>query len=169
MTSFEPGLARHDSSGKARAATSAQRATRHYFYRPARPLTPSRPHLPLAPVKPYPFSLSLTVTAPNPTPILSRGAIRLQHSDLWRRRLAWPPPCVSPQRTGGRRRGRLRAPRVATVGNGTASLLVAEANGATIPTAKTGEDASLPRGRSAAVLLYLPSATASPYGAKFIS
>jgi hypothetical protein len=87
-TSFGPGLARHDSSGQARAATSAQRATRHYFYRPARPLTPSRPHLPSALVKPYPFSLSLKVTAPNPTPILSRGAIHLQHSDPWRRRLA---------------------------------------------------------------------------------
>jgi hypothetical protein len=41
----------------------------------------------------------------------------------------------------------------------------AEVNGATIPAAKAGEDASLSRGRSAAVLLYLPSATASPYGA----
>jgi hypothetical protein len=44
------------------------------------------------------------------------------------------------------------------------SCPMAEANRATIPAAKAGEDASLPRGRSAAVLLYLPSATASPYG-----
>jgi hypothetical protein len=36
-----PSTARHDSSGRARAATSARRAARHDFYRPARPLTPS--------------------------------------------------------------------------------------------------------------------------------
>jgi hypothetical protein len=57
MTSFGPGLAWHDSSGRAQAATSARRAAQHDFYRTAQPLTPSRPHLPSAPIKSYPFSL----------------------------------------------------------------------------------------------------------------
>jgi hypothetical protein len=59
--------ARHDSSSRARATTSARRAARHDFYRSAQPLMPSRTHLPSAPIKPYPLSLCLTVTAPNPT------------------------------------------------------------------------------------------------------
>jgi hypothetical protein len=63
-----------------------------------------------------------------PPPSYLEEQFRLQHSGSWRRRqLAWPPPCVSPRRTGGWRHGRLPAPRVAKVGNGVASLPEAEA------------------------------------------
>jgi hypothetical protein len=44
-TSFGPELARHDSSSRAQAATSARRAAWHDLYRPARPLTPPRSNL----------------------------------------------------------------------------------------------------------------------------
>jgi hypothetical protein len=96
---------------------------------------PSHPHGLTFPQPRSNLILSLCLSQsrpPIPPPSYLEEQFRLQHSGPWWRRLVWPPPYVSPRRTGGRRRGRLPAPRVATVGNGAASLPAAEAGEAVI-------------------------------------